>query len=93
MKKERGEEIQWDSLPYEQLIEKLDEVVQRLESGELPLEESLLAFEKGVRIAQAAERQLDRAEHRVEVLLQEGKTEPLPAMATPKTDDEEDIPF
>ena len=89
MEKERVE-IDWDSMPYEKLVEKLDEVVQRLESGELSLEESLQAFETGMRIARAAERQLDRAEQRVELLLQDGKTEPLPPRSGP---DDEDVPF
>ncbi|MFO7155316.1 MAG: exodeoxyribonuclease VII small subunit [Pseudomonadota bacterium] len=89
MEKDRVE-IDWDSLPYEKLVEKLDEVVQRLESGELPLEESLQAFETGMRIARAAERQLDRAERRVELLLQDGRTEPLPPR---QGADDEDLPF
>jgi len=89
VEKERVE-IDWDSMPYEKLVEKLDEVVQRLESGELSLEESLQAFETGMRIARAAERQLDRAEQRVELLLLDGKTEPLPPRSGP---DDEDVPF
>lgn len=88
MEKEKQES--WENAPYEKLVEELDAVVQNLESGELPLEESLRAFEKGVRLAKAAEEQLDRAEHRVEVLLQEGKREALPALPS---DEEEDIPF
>lgn len=82
---------------YEELIEELDQVVQRLEAGDLPLEESLRAFERGVRLAQAAEQQLDRAEHRVEVLLQEGRRQGLAPLeretpGSPGVDDE-DIPF
>lgn len=90
--KRHGEEG-WESLPYEKLVEELDTVVQSLESGELALEESLRAFEKGVKLAKAAERQLDQAEHRVEVLLREGKTEALPPLGAEEDDGDEDIPF
>lgn len=69
-----------EGLAYEKLIEELDGVVKILEGGELPLEESLRAFERGVRLAHEAERQLDRAEHRVELLLQGGKTQAFPQL-------------
>jgi len=59
--------------------------------GSIPVdEESLQAFETGMRIARAAERQLDRAERRVELLLQDGRTEPLPPR---QGADDEDLPF
>ncbi len=43
--------------------------MDRLEGGELPLEESLKLFEEGVRLARTAEARLDAAEKRVEELL------------------------
>lgn len=93
VEKKRNEEESWESLPYEKLVEELDAVVQRLEEGELPLEESLRDFEKGVKLARAAEKQLDRAEHRVEVLLQEGKSEALPPLPESEDEGDEEIPF
>lgn len=69
-----------EELAYEQLIEQLEGVVRQLEAGELSLEDSLQAFERGVQLSQAAERRLDAAEHRVEVLLQGDRTQPLPPM-------------
>lgn len=54
---------------FESSIQRLGEVVERLESGELPLEESLRLFEEGVRMARASQKKLDRAERRVEELL------------------------
>ena len=44
-------------------------VVERLESGELGLEESLALFEEGVRLARSAQERLDGAEKRVEELV------------------------
>ncbi len=54
---------------FEQSAEQLSTIVQRLESGELPLEESLQLFEEGVRVARSAQQRLDQAEKRVEELL------------------------
>lgn len=90
----QGVEGGQDELPYEKVIEELDQVVQRLEAGDLALEESLRIFERGVQLAQVAQKQLDAAEHRVEVLLQSGRSEAFaPAEEAPATFDDDDIPF
>lgn len=75
----RAETAGLEGLPYEKLVTELDGVVRRLEAGELSLEDSLAAFERGVLLARAAEERLDAAEQRVEVLLHGDRTEPLPA--------------
>ena len=54
---------------FEELLAVLEEVVQRLELGEQPLEEALSDFERGVEIARKADGILDTAEARVEQLL------------------------
>lgn len=54
---------------FEDSLRRLSEIVQRLETGELPLEESLHLFEEGVRLARASQARLDAAEKRVEQLL------------------------
>jgi len=54
---------------FEQAVERLAEIVQKLERGDLPLEESLELFESGVKLARSAQAQLDQAERRVEELL------------------------
>ena len=56
---------------FETALKKLEEVVRRLESGELPLEESLKAFEEGVKQAAFCNRKLNEAEQRVEMLLKQ----------------------
>ena len=56
---------------YEDLVKRLDQVVTRLESGELSLEESLQAFEEGVGLVRQSEARLGEAEKRVELLLSE----------------------
>jgi len=54
---------------FEASLHRLTEVVEKLESGELGLEESLALFEEGVGLARAAQQRLDAAEKRVEELV------------------------
>ena len=56
-------------LSFEKSLEKLEGLVKRLESGELSLEDSIQAFEEGVRLAQHCGKKLDQAEKKVEILL------------------------
>lgn len=62
---------------FEQILSRLQQVVDRLESGELPLEESLAVFEEGIRLSRLGATRLDQAERRVEELLGDGETRPL----------------
>ncbi len=45
------------------------EIVEALEAGELPLEQSLLLFEEGVKLARLAHAKIEQAERKVEELL------------------------
>jgi len=53
----------------ESLLDELDTVVDALEEGDLPLEEALERFERGVQLAKKSHRALDAMEQRVERLL------------------------
>ncbi|MCA9576450.1 MAG: exodeoxyribonuclease VII small subunit [Polyangiales bacterium] len=57
---------------FESVMDELQTVVGRLEEGELSLEESLAAFELGVRLSREGSRRLEAAERRVEALLDNG---------------------
>jgi len=56
-------------LSFEASLERLHQIVERLESGELDLEESLQLFEEGVRLSRASQARLNSAEKRIEELL------------------------
>ncbi len=58
---------------FEAALGKLEELVRRMEAGDLTLEESLKAFEEGTRLARFCSRKLDEAERRVELLLKQGE--------------------
>lgn len=62
---------------FEAIVRRLQQIVEKLEAGELPLEASLKAFEQGVELSRKGQAILDVAERRVEVLLENGSTEPL----------------
>ncbi len=54
---------------FDDILAELGQVVDRLEQGDLPLEEALERFERGVQLAREGERILGEAERRVEILL------------------------
>lgn len=57
-------------LDFETALAELQTLVERLESGELPLEESLTAFEQGVRLTRDCQDALNQAEQKVQQLLE-----------------------
>jgi exodeoxyribonuclease VII small subunit len=54
---------------FEEALTELEGVVRRLEQGELPLEDSLVAFERGMALVKQLSQRLEDIERRVEVLL------------------------
>ena len=58
---------------FEQGLEALEAIVQKLESGDLSLEQSLELFENGLRLSESCRKRLDDAETRVEILMKKGR--------------------
>ncbi len=56
---------------FEEALAELEGVVRRLEQGELPLEDSLAAFERGMALVKQLSTRLEAIERRVEVLLKQ----------------------
>ena len=84
-----------ESQSFEAAIQRLTEIVQTLERGDLPLEESLRLFEEGVKLSRASQARLDAAEKRVEQLLvvdEHGRAKTAP-FATDAADEDEGPPF
>ena len=69
-------------IKFEDALQRLERIVDQLEAGNLPLEESLKVFEEGVGLARHCARYLDEAEKRIELLTRDEsgtlKTEPFP---------------
>lgn len=70
---------------FETALVELEQIVTRLEGGELPLEDALNEFERGVQLARQGQVKLQQAEQRVQILLSENEDAPL----TPFTPDAE----
>ncbi len=81
---------------FEDDLKELEAIVDRLDSGEMALEESISAFERGVGLVKRLNQRLDEVEKKVEVLVRDAqgelRTGPLAATAEdkePPTNDEE----
>ena len=75
-----------DTPTFEQALQQLEQIVQKLEKGELPLEDSLKLYEDGIRLSRLCHGKLEEAEGRIEVLLKDARGEPVTdAAGRPKT--------
>lgn len=54
----------------EKSLGQLEDVVQQLEDGDIPLEKALQQFEKGVKLSRDCQQALDSAEQRVKILIE-----------------------
>ena len=61
-----------DSLDFERALGELERLVERLERGDLPLEEALRTFERGVELTRHCQSSLRAAQQKVEILLKRG---------------------
>lgn len=69
-----------DPKQFEESLQALEAIVDQLEQGDLTLEQSLAAFERGVLLGHGCQKALDEAEQRIRIL-------------TERTDDAEPEPF
>lgn len=69
--------LELKALSFETAYAELETIVTRLDSGDLPLEDSVALFERGRILAQHCQALLDNAELRVSQLLDGGQIEPL----------------
>ncbi|GGA39663.1 exodeoxyribonuclease 7 small subunit [Kroppenstedtia guangzhouensis] len=60
-----------ENLSFEEAMDRLEEVVEHLENGELPLEESIRLFEEGMKLSRYCGQKLEKMEQHVEMLVRE----------------------
>ncbi len=76
-----AQKVESERVRFEDALQDLEATVQRLESGELSLEDSLAAFERGVGLVRLLNDKLAEVEQRVEVLMRDAdgklRTRPL----------------
>ncbi|MFT4720841.1 MAG: exodeoxyribonuclease VII small subunit [Cyclobacteriaceae bacterium] len=59
------------SYPFEQSLVKLENLVEKMEAGDLTLEDSLKTFEEGIRLTRECQQALSQAEQKVKMLIEE----------------------
>jgi exodeoxyribonuclease VII small subunit len=62
---------------FEKAFQQLEKIVQRLESEELPLDESLGLFEEGIRLSRFCHQRLEEVEKKIETILADAKGQPV----------------
>jgi exodeoxyribonuclease VII small subunit len=64
---------------FETSLQRLEQIVDELEKGNVPLEQALKLFEEGLELSSSCRKELEDAEGKVEILLkQNGKLQPVP---------------
>lgn len=56
-------------IKFEEALKKLQEIVEELESGNIPLDESLAKYEEGIRLVRLCQKKLQEAKKKIEVLV------------------------
>ncbi len=87
MPKPRASADPSQELSFEQALERLEQIAERLEAGDLELEAALAEFEQGVGLARRCAEQLRGAERRIEVLSQDGDGWSEQAFETPEDEE------
>jgi exodeoxyribonuclease VII small subunit len=62
---------------FEAAMQELEEIVVEMEKGDIPLEDSLKKFERGIQLARQSQQQLKAAEQKVQILMQSSGDEIL----------------
>ena len=75
------------SFPFEESISRLEALVERMEDGNLSLEESLKTFEEGIKLTRECQQALKTAEQKVKLLIEKNSSvEEIPFTPEPADD-------
>ncbi len=74
-KKETVQETK--NIKFEEALKRLEKIVEKLESGDVPLEESLSLYEEGITLFRHCSSKLEEAKKKVEILTKKGGSEKL----------------
>jgi exodeoxyribonuclease VII small subunit len=76
---------------FEKAFQQLETIVKRLESEEMPLDESLQLFEEGIRLSRFCNQKLEEVEKKIELILSDAKGQPrIEPFESEESDDESD---
>ena len=74
---------------FEGAIAELESIVKKLEEGDLPLEQSLALYERGVQLSRFCHARLEEAERRIEIVNERGELKPAPSSLNLPDDEDE----
>ncbi len=72
-----------EEMSYEEAVKKLEEIVNRLENAEIPLEDSLSSFQEGIALSRYCREKLAEIEYKVEYLLKEEQQQSINSKDSP----------
>jgi exodeoxyribonuclease VII small subunit len=75
-------------IDFESALAQLENLVEQMETGELSLEDSLLAFEQGIKLTRECQQALEGAEQKVQMLMQKDGAATLVDFAAPEEDED-----
>ena len=77
-------------ISFEKSLKQLEQIVQELESGNLPLEKAMKKFEEGVKLSKYCSEKLDETEKKISVLLRDNKGDITEEPFMPENETEDD---
>jgi len=75
------------ALNFEKDLQELESLVEKMEGGELSLEESLVHFERGIALTRSCQKALSEAEQKIQILLSEDGSQSLQAFSSDEDPD------
>lgn len=83
---------------FETAMEALEQLVARMEAGDLPLEESLREYQRGMELVRSCQEALDEAQRRIDSVVESPtdssvRKDPNDSTKVPETPDPDDVPF
>ncbi|KXI27415.1 exodeoxyribonuclease VII small subunit [Paraglaciecola hydrolytica] len=75
-----------ETLSFEQSMQELETIVSKMEQGDLPLEDALQNFERGIQLARLSQQKLKDAEQKVQILMSQNGQANLLDFDTDNTD-------
>ncbi len=73
---------------FEKDLQELEDLVEKMEGGDLSLEDSLVHFERGIALTRACQKALTEAEQKIQILLAEDGSQKLQPFSSDETADE-----
>lgn len=80
----KEEDLAKEGLRFEEALTRLEEIVHRLEEGDLSLDESLNLFEEGMKLSKVCSKRLNEARQRIEILTKDETGQLIPKPFSPE---------